>query len=93
MSWRNIYQVAVDANCELLLLDSCLAALSHSTDAVLHARLTAEIPDAQELCTALDEHGIPITDEVEARIVMRHRFVELKPPLQLPLTLGVRATA
>ena len=93
MSWTELYRLANEARCDLLLLDSSLAALSQSKDAALHARMTAHIPDAEALCAALDEHAVPTPHEVEARIVMRHRFVEFTAPPQPGLSLGVRSTA
>ena len=93
MSWSHLYRLASDARCDLLLLDSCLMALARSNNAALHASVTAEIPNVETLCSALDAHGVPTTHDVEAQVVMRHRFVEFVPTPQPPLTFGARAPA
>jgi hypothetical protein len=76
-TWANLYRLASDARCELLLLDGCLAALEQSDASVLHASVTAKIPNASTLCAALDACGIPPTHEVEAQIAMWHRFMDV----------------
>jgi hypothetical protein len=93
MTWTDLYRLTSDARCDLLLLDSCLIGLSQSNDAALHARVTADIPNAESLCTALDEHHVPIAEQVEARIVRRARFVEFVPAAQPSPTFGARASA
>ena len=93
MSWSHLYRLASDARCDLLLLDGCLTALASSNNAALHASVTADIPNLESLCTALDEHGVPTTHEVEAQVVMRHRFVEFVPAPTPSLAFGARASA
>ena len=93
MTWTELYRLASGARCELDLLDSCLAALAESNHAGLHAHVTAAVPTPETLCAVLDEHGIPTTHQVEGAIVMRHRFVEVVPTPQPPLTLGTPTPA
>lgn len=93
MTWSDLYRLASDARCDLLLLDRCLMALSQSQDPALHAQMTAEIPSAETLCMALDRHGVPAPYDVEAQVVMRYRFVECVAPPRPVLTLGTPATA
>lgn len=94
MTWTDLYRLASDARCETQLLDSGLAALARSKSVALHACVTAETPDASTLFTLLDEYGVPTTNQVEAQIVMRHRFIEVvAPPPQASVPLGTPAAA
>ena len=93
MEWTDLHRLAASARCDLLLLDSCLGALARSRNAALHAQVAAEVPNAETLCMALDAHRIPVPPEVEAQIVMRHRFVEFVAPPASPLPHRAAAAA
>lgn len=76
MTWTDLHRLASDARCELLLLDSCLAALAESRNSALHGRVTAELPSTATLCSLLDQYGVAPVDEVGGQILMWRRFIE-----------------
>ena len=71
MNWTELYQLAVDARCDLYAMDACVSALAESPDVSLHAWVTAELPNARVLCAALDAYCVPVSAEVEAQVAMR----------------------
>ena len=74
MQWTELYELAGAGSQRWLLLDLCARALSDSTDVVLHAEMTAEVPTLAKLCAALDAHNVPVPPAVETQVVASYRL-------------------
>lgn len=69
MNWAELFAfTAGDEVGERALLDRALAALSGSRNSALHAAIVASVPNARELCEALDASAIAVPDEAERQI-------------------------
>jgi len=75
VKWTELYRLAAEAHCDLLAIDASLSALAESRNVSLHAWVNAELPTPSALCAALDGYGVPVSDEVEAQVVLRLGFV------------------
>ena len=93
MTWIELCRFATHTHCELLVLDSGLKACAASRNPWLHACMAAEVPTLEALCTALDAHGVPPSQDVEAQIVMPLRFAQRPEETAAQLPEGARVIA
>jgi hypothetical protein len=90
MTWAELCRQATRSRRELEVMDAGLKALAESSNTWLHAQVTSEIPTLETLCAALDAYGVPLSYDVEARVVMPYRFADSPDEIGLQPAMSAR---
>jgi hypothetical protein len=90
MTWVELCRQATGSRRELEVMDAGLEALAASPNTWLHAAIASGVPTLETLCAALDSHEVPLSYDVEARLVMPYRFADWPDETGLQVAMGTR---